>query len=1009
MRILEILTKDEQVDFDSPPTFDILAQKKYFALSKDIESWIRTISSPTYRMGFILLLGYACCRGKFFSPRKFRQSDINFVCNKLKLNPLEINFSLYNPRTITYHKQKIRKYLQLLPFDNMALQIFEDSIRDKIAKSQPLKQILYEVVDSFNTRKIEVPSYNRFVRAISVESNRFESNLTNTIETILSKAQQEVLNTLLDSDDNNNYVITKLKNINQQRTPAAITNSVRDFQLIKHVYRLISPAIISLAIHVDTVKQYATWVRKATLHQIQRLDKNKQYLHLICFINHQYCLRQDLLADILLLSVRNAENAVSKEEKSLAYQYTTLYEHAFNTMSNIRTSYKELIKQIESIVKTPTIPDTDKVIKIDQLLNNYRAQQPEHDSCDNEIKDNLSNLHSKNYYSILATTSQKLQNRVANIMRYLSFEENNTTIYKAIAYYQERDGNITKSAPVDFMNITEQDSLEDDSGKFSVSLYKALLYIHAANALKAGIVSLKPSYRYLSLENYLYPIAKWQKHKPALLVETHLAQYQDISQLLLQLQQILDAQFTLTNKNIIAGQNEYLKFDAKNKVVITTPKVEKPNMKSIASLFSECKYTPILKVLNDVQQATDYLSCLRHLSVKNKQVLPNIQVFYAAILGLGCNIGISKIANVSRGISEDVLQNLVNWHISLDNVHLANRKVLEFLSKLSIAHIYKKDATKLHSSSDGRKIGVSVESLNANASYKYFGKGMGISNYSFIDELNRVFYATAISADQEHAHVIDGLTHNPSIKSDIHSTDTHGYSEVIFAIMYLLGIDFAPRIKGLKHATLYAFISRKIYEDLGFKILPDRYIDIKLIEAQWDNILRLVATIKLQEVTASQIFKRLNSYSKQHPLYCALKEFGRIIKTIFILRYTNDVELRQTIQKQLNRIELSNKFANAISFDNDHEIQFGSKDEQDLAINCQRLIQNIIVLWNELFLSDKIASAETEESKQQLISIIQNGSTQSWGHLNFLGEYDFTNSEPAEVTFDLEKILALQI
>ncbi|MBY0380252.1 MAG: transposase [Burkholderiales bacterium] len=130
---------------------------------------------------------------------------------------------------------------------------------------------------------------------------------------------------------------------------------------------------------------------------------------------------------------------------------------------------------------------------------------------------------------------------------------------------------------------------------------------------------------------------------------------------------------------------------------------------------------------------------------------------------------------------------------------------------------------------------------------------------------------------------------------------------------------------------------------------------------------------------------------------------------MFILRYVNDVDLRQAIQKQLNRIELSNKFANAISFDNNHEIQFGSKEDQDIAINCQRLIQNIIILWNELYLSNKIASADTQEAKQQLIEIIRNGSSQSWGHFNFLGEYDFTNNEPSEVTFDLDKILDLQI
>jgi TnpA family transposase len=43
---------------------------------------------------------------------------------------------------------------------------------------------------------------------------------------------------------------------------------------------------------------------------------------------------------------------------------------------------------------------------------------------------------------------------------------------------------------------------------------------------------------------------------------------------------------------------------------------------------------------------------------------------------------------------------------------------------------------------------------------------------------------------------------------------------------------------------------------------------------QWDEILRLIATVKLKEVTASDLFRRLNSYSKQHALYQALKAFG---------------------------------------------------------------------------------------------------------------------------------------
>eukprot|EP01132_Coremiostelium_polycephalum_P000217 gene217-286_t len=210
---------------------------------------------------------------------------------------------------------------------------------------------------------------------------------------------------------------------------------------------------------------------------------------------------------------------------------------------------------------------------------------------------------------------------------------------------------------------------------------------------------------------------------------------------------------------------------------------------------------------------------------------------------------------------------------------------------------------------------------------------------------NRLFWlfgSWLSSSEREAAYVTDGLLHNLSIKSSIHSTDTHGYSEAVFAILHMLGIYFAPRIKNLNKATLYSFESRKLYETNGYKILPERYIDADLVKKYWDHILRLMVTIKLKTTTTSQIFKRLSSYSKQHPLYCAIKEFGRIIKSLFILHYIDNVDLRQAVEKQLNRIELSNKFSKAILFGNNQEIQYSGKEEQEIVIGCQRLIQNTI-------------------------------------------------------------------
>ncbi len=80
--------------------------------------------------------------------------------------------------------------------------------------------------------------------------------------------------------------------------------------------------------------------------------------------------------------------------------------------------------------------------------------------------------------------------------------------------------------------------------------------------------------------------------------------------------------------------------------------------------------------------------------------------------------------------------------------------------------------------------------------------------------------------------------HNDVVQSDIHSTDTHGYSEIIFGITHLLGISFAPRIKNLKDQKLYSFISKAELRKKGYKILSDKKINTKIIAENWDNILR---------------------------------------------------------------------------------------------------------------------------------------------------------------------------
>ena len=203
-----------------------------------------------------------------------------------------------------------------------------------------------------------------------------------------------------------------------------------------------------------------------------------------------------------------------------------------------------------------------------------------------------------------------------------------------------------------------------------------------------------------------------------------------------------------------------------------------------------------------MNRATSFLNEFRHWRITNVRGRPAEKTFLAGILGYGCFIGTRKIARILKAINESELDNTVNWYFSLDNIHAANDRILTLMDRLQLPDVYRRKAELIHTSSDGQKFEVAVDSLNANYSFKYFGQGKGVSAVNFIDERRFLFHSTVISSsEREAAYVIAGVLHNDVMKSDIHSTDTHGYTEVIFGVMHLLGFTYAPRITNLKNQT----------------------------------------------------------------------------------------------------------------------------------------------------------------------------------------------------------------
>lgn len=190
--------------------------------------------------------------------------------------------------------------------------------------------------------------------------------------------------------------------------------------------------------------------------------------------------------------------------------------------------------------------------------------------------------------------------------------------------------------------------------------------------------------------------------------------------------------------------------------------------------------------------------------------------------------------------------------------------------------------------------------------------------------------------------------------------------------------------------------------------MPTAVITLKHIVEAWEDMLRLVASISLHRCSTSVTLRQLAAAGDSNPLYRGLKEFGRLLKTKYLLEYYNDLDLRQKIQKQLNRVELGQKLQEAVFFGRKGKLHVGDDVSILKAFQCSTLIRNCIILWNYLVLSDALIAVEPEE-REQIIEGISGGSVLSWHHINMLGEYHFTGKIISRIKNTIEDILAFKI
>jgi TnpA family transposase len=538
---------------------------------------------------------------------------------------------------------------------------------------------------------------------------------------------------------------------------------------------------------------------------------------------------------------------------------------------------------------------------------------------------------------------------------------------------------VPDDAPTGFVRKRWKSLVEADDG-LDRRFYEICVLSELRNGLRSGDIWVQGSRQFKDFEEYLLPPARFsaQREQLGLAVDTDCERY-------------LEGRLTLLKKQLakverLAAQNELPDATITASGLKITPLVNavpdeaETLMRQAYALLPHPKITDLLL---EVDSWTGFTNHFTHL--KNNEPVTDKKLLLAAILADAINLGLTKMAESCPGITYAKLSWLQAWHIRDETYSAALAELVNAQSQQPFATWWGEGTT---SSSDGqwfRAGGTGQAASHFNAKY---GNEPGVTFYTHISDRYSPFHTKVISVPVRDAtHVLDGLLyHESELHIKEHYTDTAGFTDHVFGLMHLLGFRFAPRIKGLKDKNLFVAGDPKAYPTLGTAGLLGDSINVRLICAHWDQILRLAASIKQGTVTASLMLRKLGSYPRQNGLALALRELGRIERTLFALDWIQSVELRRRVQIGLNKGEAKNGLSKAVFFNRLGELRDRSFENQRYRASGLNLVVAAIVLWNTVYLERAVQGLK-DHGVAVDDSLLAHLSPLGWEHINLTGDY----------------------
>jgi len=898
------------------PSEDELAQ--HWSLSPEDLVEISHCRGADHKRRYALQLCMLRTHGRFLDDyREASLRIVNHLSRQLDLPPVLFLGAAGREPTEREQAQRIRRYLNLAPFDQSTAVGLRDWLRQGAAEGRGAAELLLQAEDRLRSWRIVLPApstLERIVNSVVAQATaevfeavaeRLPVELRGSIDLLLEVPRGDARSSLF-----------RLKDYPRAPSARVIKGDIVRLHLIED---LLAGGTGLDELDPRVARQLGELGRRYDAGDLRRFAPAKRYTLVACYMVEARKILLDHIVEMndlfLTEMARHARNTVEKQRKQLRRQASAGLRRMLGAVDALIEAFRAAV-------------DATKLAQAAQDCRAYERLEQR-----GELDATLSRY---------TTLRQYLPSFFGLPFQAAAGSE---SLLQAIEIVRALDTGartaVTQDDPCAFVPPDWRPYLVEN-GKVDRRTWEVALALAVRGAVRAGGLFLTESREHVSFWNLIYDNRNWQEHRPQAYRQLDLpADPNDfLNQLLAEFDYAARAAADGLPRNRFACVHDG-RLELKRRDALPISRELNQLRETFRASYPRVR---IEDVLQDVDEWCGFTRAFQPLGGYIPRERDPYRSLLATLIAHGTNLGLAAMSQSVDDLTAELLQDTSRWFLRDATLKAANTILVDYHHSLPLSRVWG-DGTR--SSSDGQRFTVQRDSLLGSVYPRYFGYyDRALAFYTHTADQHSV-YATQVIActPREAGYVLGGILDNDTVLPiREHTSDTHGFTEHLFGLCTLLGIRFMPRLKDLPDQVLSRIDRVADYGPL--QPLFRNTINLALIIEQWDELVRLAASLKDRLTPAHVVMQRLINAPAADRLAGALTQLGRLAKTIHILRYIHEEPLRQAIQLQLNRGEFRHILARHLFFANQGDLRSGDYEEVMNKASCLSLLSNAVLVWN---------------------------------------------------------------